>query len=114
MSLERNLAQLPLHLQPGACLAAMTDHRYRQEILPDFPPNLVTVKFILGTPAPVPRTQISETAARALLLRDVAKEMREHDDMVMLDVSFSLLECQVNGRWSITSIWERRTNTSNG
>lgn len=60
--------------------------RYRRVILPDFPSNLVTVKFILGTPGFPDKTAPQEGTDRATLLRSVRKEMKEHGDMVMLDV----------------------------
>lgn len=61
-------------------------HRYRRVILPDFPPNLVTVKFILGLP-PFPEKPISQEALqRSLFLRDIQQEMDEHGDMVLLPV----------------------------
>ena len=62
------------------------DGRYRKVILPDFPSNLVTVKFILGTPAHVPKSDKEGAAARSRTMKDVIKEMKEHDDMIMLDV----------------------------
>ncbi|GFZ45356.1 hypothetical protein JCM24511_03082 [Saitozyma sp. JCM 24511] len=59
---------------------------YRRVILPDFPPNLVTVKFILGLP-PFPEKPISQEALqRSLFLRDIQQEMDEHGDMVLLPV----------------------------
>lgn len=61
--------------------------RYRETIIPDFPPELVTVKFILGTPPYPEQSSISERSKRTKLLKDVSKEMKEHGDMVMLPVS---------------------------
>lgn len=47
----------------------------------------MTVKFILGTPA-YPDKPISQQGIdRSALLRSVNAEMKEHGDMVMLDVS---------------------------
>jgi hypothetical protein len=58
--------------------------RYREVILPDFPKDLVTVKFILGTP-PYPEKPISnEAIARSRFLREIQAEMNEHKDMVLL------------------------------
>ncbi|WVR06229.1 hypothetical protein IAU60_003259 [Kwoniella sp. DSM 27419] len=57
---------------------------YREVILPDFPPDKFTVKFILATPA-YPENPISQEAvARSALLRRVELEMAEHNDMVLL------------------------------
>ncbi|OCF31309.1 hypothetical protein I316_07095 [Kwoniella heveanensis BCC8398] len=57
---------------------------YREVILPDFPPDMFTVKFILGTPA-YPENPVSQEAvARSMLLSKVEAEMEEHGDMVML------------------------------
>ncbi|KAK8858457.1 hypothetical protein IAR55_002684 [Kwoniella newhampshirensis] len=57
---------------------------YRRVIIPDFPKDLVTVKFILGTPA-YPEKPISQEALdRTKLLTRVREEMSEHGDMVML------------------------------
>lgn len=54
--------------------------------IPDFPSNLVTVKFILGLP-PYPAKPISSQAVqRSLFLRAIDAEMAEHGDMVMLPV----------------------------
>ena len=56
-------------------------------ILPDFPPSLVTVKFILGLP-PYPEKPISQEALeRSRFLREINAEMAEHGDMVMLPVN---------------------------
>ncbi|ODO01524.1 hypothetical protein I350_06344 [Cryptococcus amylolentus CBS 6273] len=57
---------------------------YRKEIIPDFPEDLVTVKFILGTPPFPNATTGPEIEKRDALLRDVRQEMKEHGDMVML------------------------------
>lgn len=62
--------------------------RYRETIIPDFPPELVTVKFILGTPPYPEPSSSSEVSKRTKLLKDVKKEMKEHGDMVMLPVSY--------------------------
>lgn len=54
--------------------------------MPDFPKDLVTVKFILGTP-PLPEKPISsEAVTRSKLMAKVGAEMQEHGDMVMLPV----------------------------
>jgi hypothetical protein len=61
--------------------------RYRQVIFPDFPKHLVTIKFILGTPA-YPEKPIGEEAInRSKLLARVKAEAQEHSDMVILPVS---------------------------
>ncbi|KIR36347.1 hypothetical protein I352_01295 [Cryptococcus deuterogattii MMRL2647] len=57
---------------------------YRETIIPDFPPELVTVKFILGLPPYPEQSSSSELSKRAKLLKDVNKEMKKHGDMVML------------------------------
>lgn len=59
---------------------------YRKVYFPDFPPSLVTTKFILGTPPYPARPVGQEAAARSLLLRELDKEQAEHGDMVMLPV----------------------------
>ncbi|WWC70617.1 uncharacterized protein I206_104568 [Kwoniella pini CBS 10737] len=57
---------------------------YRQVVIPDFPKEQFTIKFILGTPA-FPENPISQEAvARSVLLNKVEAEMKEHGDMVML------------------------------
>ncbi|WVQ65931.1 uncharacterized protein L199_004109 [Kwoniella botswanensis] len=57
---------------------------YRQVIIPDFPPDQFTIKFILGTP-PYPENPISQEAvARSRLMNKVEAEMNEFGDMVML------------------------------
>ncbi|ORY31443.1 hypothetical protein BCR39DRAFT_526792 [Naematelia encephala] len=57
---------------------------YRRVILPDFPPHLVTVKFILGLP-PYPEKPISADAiSRSQFLRQIHAEMDEFGDMVLL------------------------------
>ena len=59
-------------------------------ILPEFPPNLVTIKFILGLP---PLTEepfdleIDNGTVREMFLEEVEAEMEEHGDMVMLPVN---------------------------
>ena len=56
-------------------------------ILPDFPPNLVTVKFILGLP-PYPTSPIKQEAVqRSTYLRELEQENAEQGDMVILPVS---------------------------
>lgn len=62
-------------------------NRYRRVILPDFPQDLVTIKFILGTPTRPEDPHSSEGVARAELMKEVKQEMEEQGDMVMLDVS---------------------------
>ncbi|WVQ80546.1 hypothetical protein IAT38_002651 [Cryptococcus sp. DSM 104549] len=57
---------------------------YRKVIIPDFPPDLVTVKFILGTPAYPENSISSEAVQRSKLLSKVGAEMAEHGDMVIL------------------------------
>ncbi len=55
-------------------------------IIPDFPPSLVTVKFILGLP-PYPEKPISHEAIdRSKLILTLKAEMAEHEDMVILPV----------------------------
>ncbi|RXK41661.1 hypothetical protein M231_01161 [Tremella mesenterica] len=59
---------------------------YRKVIIPDFPPELVTIKFILGTPA-IPENPVgTEAVARSAALLRVKQEMKDHNDMVMLDM----------------------------
>ena len=75
----------------AAAFRTVTDIRYRQVILPDFPKHLVTIKFILGTP-PLPEKPISsEAVSRTVLMNKVNAEMQEFGDMVMLPASFLLL-----------------------
>jgi hypothetical protein len=69
----------------------VADVRYREIILPDFPKHLVTIKFILGTPALPEKPISSEAVARTKLMGKVNQEMAEHGDMVMLPVSYSCL-----------------------
>ncbi|TXT10010.1 uncharacterized protein COLE_03944 [Cutaneotrichosporon oleaginosum] len=59
---------------------------YRRVVLPDFPPDLFTVKFILGQQAPVEGLNPSQRIASAKLTKDVQEEMAEFGDMVMLDI----------------------------
>jgi hypothetical protein len=66
--------------------------RYRQIILPDFPKHLVTIKFILGTPALPEKPLSSEAMARTKLMGEVNAEMAEFGDMVMLPVSHFRLD----------------------
>ena len=67
----------------------VTNGRYREIILPDYPKHLVTIKFILGTP-PLPEKPLSsEAVARSKLMGKVNQDMAEHGDMVMLPVSHS-------------------------
>ena len=74
---------MPLMLR---CDHADDGNRYRRVIIPDFPKHLVTIKFILGTPA-YPEKPISQEAIdRSKLLREVEAEMEEFGDMVMLPV----------------------------
>ncbi|WVW84505.1 hypothetical protein I302_106539 [Kwoniella bestiolae CBS 10118] len=57
---------------------------YRQVVIPDFPSDQFTIKFILGTP-PFPENPIGQEAiARTVLMNKVEAEMREFGDMVML------------------------------
>ena len=90
--------------------------RYRQVVLPDFPKHLFTVKFILGTPAYPEKPISSEGVERSKFMREIQSEMKEHGDMIMLDVRVRLprFDSQIDGRWWITSIWARRTSTSSG
>ena len=60
--------------------------RYRQVVLPDFPKHLFTVKFILGTPAYPEKPISSEGVERSKFMREIQAEMKQHGDMVMLDV----------------------------
>lgn len=64
----------------------LNTRRYRKVILPDFPKHLVTVKFILGTPALPEKPISSEAIARTKLMNKVSAEMQENGDMVMLPV----------------------------
>ncbi|GMK57377.1 hypothetical protein CspeluHIS016_0402110 [Cutaneotrichosporon spelunceum] len=59
---------------------------YRHVVLPDFPSDLFTVKFILGQQAPTTGLKPEERIAKASLAKDVEKEMAEFGDMVMLDI----------------------------
>ncbi|WWC88817.1 uncharacterized protein L201_003730 [Kwoniella dendrophila CBS 6074] len=57
---------------------------YRKVVIPDFPKEQFTVKFILGTP-PYPQEPISEEAInRSRYLKKIRAEMDEFGDMVML------------------------------
>jgi hypothetical protein len=55
-------------------------------ILPDFPSNLMSIKFILGTPPILIEPTPEEIDDRAKLLEDIQAEVREYGDMVMLPV----------------------------
>lgn len=73
----------------------VADVRYREIILPDYPKHLVTIKFILGTP-PLPAKPLSsEGVERSKLMGKVNQEMAEHGDMVMLPVSHSAPEAEL-------------------
>lgn len=68
--------------------------RYRRTIIPDFPPSLVTVKFILGLP-PFPERPIGKEAVeRSIFLRRIQAEADEHGDIVMLPASLTFTSRQ--------------------
>ena len=61
---------------------------YRKHYIPQFPPHLVTVKFILGLP-PLAGVVRNPAAAigRAKVMRMIEEEKEEFGDLVVLDVS---------------------------
>lgn len=81
-------------------------------MLPDFPSDLFTVKFILGQQAPVEGLNPGQRISRAKLAKDVQEEMAKFGDMVMLDVSAR--RESPDARLSTTSTSARRTSTSSG
>jgi hypothetical protein len=64
---------------------------YRQVIFPDFPPNLVTTKFVLGLPPFAMKPFGEEADDRVRILKELHKEMEEHNDMIILPVSYVVL-----------------------
>ncbi|WRT67640.1 uncharacterized protein IL334_004612 [Kwoniella shivajii] len=57
---------------------------YRRVIIPDFPPDLFTVKFILGIPAYPENPLGPEAVSRSMLMNKIEAEMDRYGDMVML------------------------------
>lgn len=92
-----NLHLSIIHLQPKLTLnpnPASPQLSYRKTYIPHFPPHLVTIKFILGLPAPVEHYNPAAAIARAKVMRAIEEESEKEGDMVILDVSRSL-------QWSV-------------
>lgn len=89
-------------------LGGVADDRYRNFILPEFPPELVTVKFILGRPP----TPTKGGSWKDLLNFNFEVEQAQYGDMVMLDVSFSTLT--LTSRSRTISTMAKLTHISSG